>query len=657
MKKAGLSIIIVFLLFARSLVIAEQEEVDSLLQLIEKVNDLQKTEIYNQLSRYYFYDDPQKTIEYGETALNLAEQNSFKEEYFLALINIGIGYSILSNNNKAVEYHLLAVEKATHMENPKLLAKAHSDLGIDYQLLGDYDKSLENLLKALSIREERLSDGSRVGTQKEIANNLNNVGVIYDETGNFAKAEEYYLKSLEISKLLDDKKGVARSMHNLGVFYNERDEYDKALGFYNQALIIKSKIGDERSTAMTIGNIGIVHLELKDYDSALYYHYKALEIYKKLNDSYGFANYSNSIAEIYLEMGKPHSAYPYILDGLKLSKEINAKKLLTDSYWFLAKYYSETNEHQKAYETQKTLINLKDSLLNQEMAEKIAEMQTKYETDKKEQEIILLTKDNEIQSLKIRKQSVQLYFLIAFILLVVIVTILLFNRYHLKQKHYRVKLEKKNLETEQRLLRSQMNPHFIFNSMNSIQSYISGNDNFTAMSYLSKFAKLIRGILENSRKAMIMLEEEINTLNLYIELERLRFKNKFDFKVEIDPVLFTETIYIPPMLIQPFIENAIKHGLRNMDGKGLLKIAFKKKNQLIECIIEDNGIGREQAKTMNEIRNKDHQSLGMQVTRERIDAFKREKNANSNLIIIDMKNKEGKASGTQVNVLFPYEEE
>jgi len=657
MKKAGLSIIIVFLLFARSLVIAEQEEVDSLLQLIEKVNDLQKTEIYNQLSRYYFYDDPQKTIEYGEKALNLAEQNSFKEEYFLALINIGIGYSILSNNNKAVEYHLLAVEKATHMENPKLLAKAHSDLGIDYQLLGDYDKSLENLLKALSIREERLSDGSRVGTQKEIANNLNNVGVIYDETGNFAKAEEYYLKSLENSKLLDDKKGVARSMHNLGVFYNERDEYDKALGFYNQALIIKSKIGDERSTAMTIGNIGIVHLELKDYDSALYYHYKALEIYKKLNDSYGFANYSNSIAEIYLEMGKPHSAYPYILDGLKLSKEINAKKLLTDSYWFLAKYYSETNEHQKAYETQKTLINLKDSLLNQEMAEKIAEMQTKYETDKKEQEIILLTKDNEIQSLKIRKQSVQLYFLIAFILLVVIVTILLFNRYHLKQKHYRVKLEKKNLETEQRLLRSQMNPHFIFNSMNSIQSYISGNDSFTAMSYLSKFAKLIRGILENSRKAMIMLEEEINTLNLYIELERLRFKNKFDFKVEIDPVLFTETIYIPPMLIQPFIENAIKHGLRNMDGKGLLKIAFKKKNQLIECIIEDNGIGREQAKTMNEIRNKDHQSLGMQVTRERIDAFKREKNANSNLIIIDMKNKEGKASGTQVNVLFPYEEE
>ncbi len=657
MKKAGLSIVIVFLLFARSLVIAEQVDVDSLLRQIENAGDLQKTEIYNQLSSYYFYNDPQKTIEYGKKALNLAKQNSYKEDYFFALINIGIGYSILGNNNKAVEYHLLGVEKAKEIKKPSLMAKAHSDLGIDYQLLGDYDKSLENLLKALSIREERLLNGTLVGTQKEIANSLNNVGAIYDETGNFAKAEEYYSKSLEISKTIDDEKGVARAMHNLGVFYKERGEYEKALEFYNRALIIKSKIGNERSTAMTIGNIGIVHLDLKDYDSALYYHFEALEIYKKLNDLYGFANYSNSIAEIYLDMGKPHSAYPYILDGLKFSKEINAKKLLSDSYWFLAKYYSETNEHQKAYETQKTLIYLKDSLLNQEMAEKIAEMQTRYEVDKKEQEIHLLTKDNEIQTLKIKKQSVQLYFLIAFILLIAIVTILMFNRYHLKQKHYHVELEKKNLETEQRLLRSQMNPHFIFNSMNSIQSYISGNDNFTAMTYLSKFAQLMRGILENSREAMISLEEEINTLILYIELEQLRFKNKFDYKLEFDPEIYPETTYIPPMLVQPFVENAIKHGLRNKDGNGLLKIGFKKRDRLIECTIEDNGIGRELAKTMNEMRNKDHQSLGMQVTHERIDAFKKDKNANSNLKIIDLKNKEGKASGTLVNVLFPYEEE
>ncbi|MCD4731387.1 MAG: hypothetical protein K8R74_12350, partial [Bacteroidales bacterium] len=133
--------------------------------------------------------------------------------------------------------------------------------------------------------------------------------------------------------------------------------------------------------------------------------------------------------------------------------------------------------------------------------------------------------------------------------------------------------------------------------------------------------------------------------------------NKFDFRLKIDPELYPETTYIPPMLVQPFVENAIKHGLKNKDGDGLLKIGFTKKDRLIECVIEDNGIGREQANAMNKDRNKDHQSLGMQVTHERIDAFKKEKNTDSDLNIIDLKSKDGKGSGTKVNVLFPYEEE
>jgi sensor histidine kinase YesM len=202
-----------------------------------------------------------------------------------------------------------------------------------------------------------------------------------------------------------------------------------------------------------------------------------------------------------------------------------------------------------------------------------------------------------------------------------------------------------------------MNPHFIFNSMNSIQSYISGNDNFTAMTYLSKFAQLMRGILDHSRKSMISLEEETTVLNLYIELERLRFKHKFDYKLNIDPILNPETTYIPPMLVQPFVENAIKHGLKRLDSGGLLKIDFTKKNSLIKCTIEDNGIGRDLASAMKKGSDKNHQSLGMQVTRERIDAFKIEKNVQCDLQIVDLKNKEDEPEGTRVYVLFPFEEE
>ncbi len=219
----------------------------------------------------------------------------------------------------------------------------------------------------------------------------------------------------------------------------------------------------------------------------------------------------------------------------------------------------------------------------------------------------------------------------------------------------RTELEKENLETEQRLLRSQMNPHFIFNSMNSIQSYISGNDSFTAMTYLSKFAQLMRNILENSRKSLIVLSDEIDTLELYMELERTRFKKKFDFKITIEPELPVETIYIPPMLIQPFVENSIKHGLRNKQESGLLEIEFGQNRNFITCVIKDNGIGREKAMELNMGANKPHQSLGMQVTQERLEILSKEKGVNINFEITDLKDKNGGAAGMQVVINIPFE--
>ncbi len=303
------------------------------------------------------------------------------------------------------------------------------------------------------------------------------------------------------------------------------------------------------------------------------------------------------------------------------------------------------------------MLSLKDSTFRKDMTNKLSEMQVKYETERKEKEIEILARDKEIHLLKIKKQSVQLYFLLAFIILAGLISILIFSRFRLKQKHYRIELEKKNLETEQRLLRSQMNPHFIFNSMNSIQSYISGNDSFTAMTYLSKFAQLMRNILENSRKPFIVLSEEIETLKLYIELERIRFKQKFDYKITVEPDLPVDSVYIPPMLIQPFVENSIKHGLRNKKEKGLLEIEFRKDDKFIRCFVKDNGVGREKAGKLNNTKNKEHRSLGIQVTKERLDTLSRLKGLKVSFVITDLKDSNGNAAGTEVVIKIPYEEE
>ncbi len=628
---------------------AQNSEADSLKQLLATADAKQKVFIYNRLAKIDSRNDPQKRIDYGTKALSLAKKHHLKVDEIYALMSIGIGYSLLSDNNEAVKFHQQALTLAGKIHNKKLAGKIHNELGIDYKYLGKYDKALEHFIKYISIFEEIEQENDDKAILLSIAHGLNNIGVIYDEMGEYDKALEYYNQVLEIRNTMNDLNGKALVYNNIGIVFEEKGKYREALRYYNQALEIRKKIGNKRSLSRVLLNIGIVYLDMGDYDKALDYHLKAQKALQRTNDTYSLANVSNSIADIYLEKEEPEKAFPYITEAIQLAKQTDAKRILHDAYKFLAKYYMQTNDYRKAYEAQSQMLALNDSLFNLDLAQQVADMQTKYETEKKEKEI-------EIQKLKIKKQTLGLYLLIGFVLFVATIFLFIFGRFRLKQKNARIELERKNLETEKRLLRSQMNPHFIFNSMNSIQSYISGNDTFLAMTYLSKFAQLMRSILENSRKSLISLSEEISTLQLYIELEKIRFNNKFDFQFNIEPDLPTEIIYVPPMMIQPFVENAIKHGLQHKNENGLLQIAFSKDGQTIRCVVADNGIGREKAAVKNG-GDAAHHSLGIQVTKERFEAIKKQKGVDVNFEIIDLTDDAGNPAGTRVIINLPFETE
>lgn len=290
-------------------------------------------------------------------------------------------------------------------------------------------------------------------------------------------------------------------------------------------------------------------------------------------------------------------------------------------------------------------------------------MQVRYETENKENQIKILTQKGEIDRLEISRQSQQLteqrniiISTIVFVLLVATILYLIFIRFRLKQLAEKEKAERKSLETEGRLLRTQMNPHFLFNSLNSIQSYISEADTFMAETYLSKFALLVRSILEHSRKNLVNLSDDLKALKLYLEIEQLRFKDKFDFHVETPEELFENEYFIPPMLIQPFAENAIIHGLRHKEEKGNLLIRVEKDNGLIVCTVEDDGIGRLRSMELN--RHKaEKSSLGMQVTRERLEVLKQQINKKADVQINDLNDKTGNSTGTRVTLWIPYEQD
>lgn len=222
-----------------------------------------------------------------------------------------------------------------------------------------------------------------------------------------------------------------------------------------------------------------------------------------------------------------------------------------------------------------------------------------------------------------------------------------------KQEQERLELENKLLSLEQKALQLQMNPHFIFNALNSIQSLISQKDNKTARYHLAKFSKLMRAILENSRAGEISLEQEIETLENYLALENFSRGNAFDYKIETTEALETEEIFIPPMMIQPFVENAILHGVGHLEEKGVIKISFDSETQLLKCVILDNGIGREKSAILNQKEQPQHQSTALQVTKERLEIFNKNGSNLFSLAYKDLKNEKEEAEGTEVTICLP----
>lgn len=236
-----------------------------------------------------------------------------------------------------------------------------------------------------------------------------------------------------------------------------------------------------------------------------------------------------------------------------------------------------------------------------------------------------------------------------------------YRRYRFLQKknmtdNKMLQIENQLLETQQKALRLQMNPHFIFNSLNSIQSFILSKDIDQAVNYLSRFSQLMRMIMANSTESVIPLSDEILAINHYLEIEKLRFENKFSYTIHVAPEIDEEFTGIPPMTIQPYIENAIIHGLLHKSSKGRIDITFKIRGNSIHCIITDNGIGRAKAEEIKKMSGLNQKSKGMMISKERLDIFNKNEHDIFSVKITDLKDDQGSPSGTKVELFIAYQE-
>ena len=572
-----------------------------------------------------------------QLATEINYQHGMAECYNL----LGVYYRNISQYFRAISMHDSALELSRSRKDSSTMAYALNSMGVAYRRLDENEKAFKFHFEALGIAKA-------IGDQKNRTISMNSIANIYLSMGQYKNAIEEFQLCLELEKSAQNNTGIAINYANIGAAYEGLKQIDEAISFYKKSLQYNIVANNDKGLAICYNLLGKAYLLKGDYNQALQFVRRALPYNNKLQDKINVAENYITIGSILQKSQNIKLALSSMQQGLAIAEEIGSKSLIIEANIAIAQAEKLLGNNLNAYDALRKAYHLRDSLYIQQATPEMSKLRTLYELDKKNDEIKLLSQANEIKQLKLDRAFYIILSIIAFLLLAAI-GLFAYSRYR-RQKNARTRLQ-----YELQSLRSQMNPHFIFNSLNSIHKYIWDNQAEEASEYLTKFSRLIRMILENSRVPSIYLKNEIDFLNLYVELELLRFHEKFVYNIEAPPQVDANEILIPSMIIQPFVENAIWHGLAPKEsGKGKLSIRFSIENTVMVCEIEDNGIGREKANKLKAEKSGSHSPMGIQVTEDRIELLKKTSgNKSIEINIKDLKNSENEALGTLVRIVLP----
>lgn len=629
----SLFIILFFQLIASSIFSQDISEIQERInEANQKEDTLDIARAWYSLGKFYeINEDLPKSNEAFQTALYFANSiNSAKA--ILSISNyLASNYSIVGRSDSALYYYKIALDASILNGDSLSRSIVLINIGSEYATIGKYVEAANHSISAIQIMEQ-------LENSSNLAYYYQKVGEVYKIAGESSKWEDYILKAYQ---LIDNNDGasisaVAAIYNDLGGIAESYAKYDKALQFYDTLIKLGKNNDYPNAIGVALSNSATIYKLQGEIDKALN---AALQAREYKNDE-GYQNISenNLLAELFLEKKNTKEATKYAIAALS-SKSINnypnEKMRLFQNFYKIEK---SRGNFEKALLWNEKYKLLSDSIRDKEIRTQIVDLEIGYQTKKKEQQIELLTTENQLKNQRINY---------AITIVAVLLLIIFMISYILRIRKIQAELIQNNLQ--QKVLRSQMNPHFIFNVLGSIQNFMLKNDNRLASNFLSKFASLTRATLNNSAAETTSLTNEINMLRDYIELEKMRLSDKFDFNIHFDPDLEIEFIQIPPMLIQPFVENSIKHGFKNLDRKGHLDLYISDKTNWIEFIIEDNGHGIQQ----NQAKPKKHQSMAMNIFEKRRKLIQQKHNKKFNFELINLQDTNPDLSGVRITIDIP----
>jgi tetratricopeptide (TPR) repeat protein len=577
-----------------------------------------------------------KAIEYYNQALVLALKLDYKAGLSLAYNCLGMTYYSVDNLDKAFENLQKSLEIDVSSKNKIGIARAYNNLGLLHDQKGDYQKSLECYNKAYSLYID-------LDNKRELGKLLTNIGIIYFYLKDYSKTLEKYRQSIKIKQEINDDFGIANTYNNIGVVFAQQKQYDSTLLYFNLALKIYVKLNSKRDIAVSYGNLGSVYRYMGNETEALKYLNNAIQLRIEMSDIKGAGRSYLSIGYLYTDKNDLHLALQFFENALECGEKSNDERLKMESYMRISSIYEKQNKQKKALWYFHKYHDSFDTIYNQQKQKQLLELQTKYETAEKDNEIKLLNNKNEINRLNLEK-SRYLVKQQRFVILVIIVMIMLsvgfsviyFRMYKQKQKANRFLeekqteiaqqnheiscqrdslenlnheleiqkakvmnqrdsieaelkktllsseiLQRENIQFKFEALKNQLNPHFLFNTFSTLISLIPANP-ILAEQYTRNLSSVYRYILMGKDKELVKLNDEIDFINSYMFLISIRFND--DVKLLIDIEKEKLDYYLPLLSLQLLVENAIKHNI--ISNKKPLLITLKSVNSSV--MVENN---------------------------------------------------------------------
>ncbi|WP_282043105.1 tetratricopeptide repeat-containing sensor histidine kinase [Winogradskyella flava] len=553
------------------------------------------------------------------------------------LFYIGYNYYKIGKYDECLAYYNKALLVSKQNNNQKYYQYSLTAIGNLFSHQGKYQL-------ALGYFNEALISAEKHSNTKNISDAYVSIGNVYIRLQDYDKAISFHKRALEQPN--HDNFGTIS--HNIGESYKYKKDYVKALIFFKDALKTYIEKANKQDEAITLNKIGEIYFAQNDFDTSYQYFEKAKLLNIKVDNQRGLAGSYLGLGKIFLKKSNYDLALDYAIKSRYIGENLELLDIQRDIQQLLFNIYKEKTNYKKALESHELYKTLNDSIFNKENIEKITQLEYEY---KYKQQIDSLS-INELKLTKTIKATSQdledtqrnyLWAIIGVLLLSILLGAIMFN-----QKLKNAKSKTQTALMEQKLLRSQMTPHFIFNSLSVLQGMILNKEEKKSIQYLSKFSKLLRVTLENSRDKTVLLSQELTAVQDYITLQNLE-NDAYECTILVDGSIDVPSFEIPPMLIQPFVENAIEHAFVNMNVNPRIDIKLRYIDKKLVCTIADNGVGIDYE---NGTKRKDKKSMATTITSERLQTLSKDFNTDGGITIEDRKKYNEK--GTLVTLVIPY---